>query len=300
MTSDKTTALRAPLLANAAFSGLCGVLSITASAAEVALIADVPHWVGRALGVGLIGFALAVAASARRLRLGWALAISAADILWVVSTLALLLVPGLFTALGVTVVWAVAGVVALFAFLQLRGIRHMLRDTEGPGRYRLCIRAHSSAPADALWDVIADVGGIQRYAPMIAHSEIEDGHEPAVGAIRACTNTQGQRWAERIEAFDPADRSLTLRFLTEREGFPMPIKTMVGGWRVTQDGEGSVVDLWWSLTPTQSPGWLIVALMSIPLERDLRPAIANMAAAAGAPERAMPRGWSLGLRFGYC
>ncbi|MCR9257437.1 MAG: SRPBCC family protein [Alphaproteobacteria bacterium] len=291
--------MRIPLLANATFSGLCGIIAITASGEDVALVADMPQWVGIALGFGLIGFGIAVAVCAIRLRLGWTLVISAADILWVVSTPLLLLIPALFTDLGHSVVWTVAGVVALFAFFQLRGLRLMLHDAAGPGRYRLCIRIHSQAPADGLWQVIADIGGIHRYSPVLTDSRIEDDRDPGVGAVRVCTNLQGQRWAEKIEAFDPANRSLTLRFLTEREDFPIPVETLTGGWQVTPDGEGSIVDIWWSLTPHQSPGWLIVTLMSIPLERDVRELIANMAVAAP-DRRAAPRGWSLGLRFGYC
>jgi hypothetical protein len=55
---------------------------------------------------------------------------------------------------------------------------------------------------------------------------------------------------------------------------------MYGGWRIDPDDEGCMVELWWTLTPTVSPGWLIVALMGLKVDRDMADLISRMVEAA--------------------
>ena len=78
------------------------------------------------LGLQLLGFAtlLVWLASRPTIRPALALAVVAADVLWVVGTVPLL-VAGILTPLGSWTAFAIANVVALFAALQYLGVRRM-------------------------------------------------------------------------------------------------------------------------------------------------------------------------------
>jgi len=116
--------LRWSLRANAAFSSACAALAL-AAAGRLARTLGVPEpGMLVALGVQLLVWAgLLLALAARpRIRPALALAVVAADALWVVGMIPLVLAGGL-TAAGVWTALALADVVAAFAVLQLLGIR---------------------------------------------------------------------------------------------------------------------------------------------------------------------------------
>lgn len=122
--------LRFSLRGNATFSILCAVVAL-AYAAPLAQTLGVPSpALLTALGVQLLAFAglLLVLASrpAIPLRLAWA--VVAADVLWVVGTIPLVLGETL-TRTGVWTAIGIADVVAIFAFLQALGIRRASRAT---------------------------------------------------------------------------------------------------------------------------------------------------------------------------
>lgn len=69
---------------------------------------------------------------------------------------------------------------------------------------------------------------------------------------------------------------------------------MTGGWSVSPaPGGTSTVDIWWSVRPRwRRLGWVLLALMTIPLDRDIRRIVAAMEAGgsgrAGAPAWRLP------------
>jgi hypothetical protein len=118
--------LRAALTANATFSAASG-LALTAApgALGTALGLDAPL-VLRAVGIGLLGFAVFIAMLLRGDRIPEAEAklVTVGDAGWVLGTAGLLAAkPDLFSAQGTAIVIAVAAVVALFGTLQLAGIK---------------------------------------------------------------------------------------------------------------------------------------------------------------------------------
>ncbi len=124
MTRPEDRLLRYSLRANAAFSSVCGVASL-ASAAPLAASLGIPEpALLTGLGVQLLLFAglLMLLASRPVIRPSLALAVVAADVLWVVGTVPLVLSGALSTA-GNWTALAIADVVALFAVLQYVGIR---------------------------------------------------------------------------------------------------------------------------------------------------------------------------------
>lgn len=118
--------LRAALLSNAAFSAVCGVSIVLVDDRLARELGGLPPWVLWVLGIGLIAFAGLVLRVSRSRPIDgtWAAGISAADGLWVVGSLILLVLdPTGARPLGLGLVAAVALVVLTFGVLQVIGLR---------------------------------------------------------------------------------------------------------------------------------------------------------------------------------
>ncbi|MEE4378137.1 MAG: SRPBCC family protein [Candidatus Competibacteraceae bacterium] len=281
MTLPQSHLLRVTLSVNAAFSLLTGVTLLLGGAQIVPWLGNIPQWLVTSLGGMLLMFAVLIVFIVCQIRPARALGIVTLDIGWLVCTVPLIFVPGLLTDPGKVAVLIVALLVGGLAVAQLVGIRLMLCDpVRGRGEYRHCIRVHVAAPAQAMWETIADLGGISRFSPALVTSTLRDGARPGVGTIRVCTNTSSHTWSEVCEIFDLKERRLEVRFLTNEPGFPYPAKVMFGGWNVQEDGEGSTVEVWWSITPTLPLGWLIVTLMGLRIDGDFAAMISRMAEVA--------------------
>lgn len=275
--------LRIALLANALFASATGAAIIIAPASAAGLLGIAYHPILTAIGVGLVVFALDLTHQATRRRiLTWRAAYATAlDLAWVAGTVVVLAThhPS-FTTTGVAIIAAVGALVLGFAVWQGRGINDAHR-VPGSRRRQHCVRVHVDQPAEAMWQVIADLGAIQRYMPSLAHSAIEDGAEPGRGAVRTCVDRSGRSWSEECIAFEPG--ALALRFKAEAAGFPFPASEMYGGWTVEpcQSG-GSHVTVWWTLRPR--PVGLAVLLMPIfglRADREITNVVRRMAAEAG-------------------
>jgi len=281
MPSESSRALRLALYFNLVFSALCGLVVLLAGPADVGeMLGPFPGWFMTGLGIGLLGFAALIGLVAWRLRIGLALIISGLDILWVVSTLPLVALPDFLTRQGQVVVVSVAAVVTLASVLRLAGARKMLRDPDGtPNSYKHCVRLESGVSPDTLWPVIRDLGSISRYSSALKSSRLEGGEPAAPGAVRVCTNPKEQTWSEEVVSLDDDARSLVLRFRTEAEDFPFPFAAMRGGWSVGKSQGGSQVEIWWTVRPKYRHfGWLLLAIATVQLDRDMPRLVAAMEA----------------------
>lgn len=78
---------------------------------------------------------------------------------------------------------------------------------------------------------------------------------------------------------------LDLKFRVDDPGFPLPMKPMVGGWRLDDRGaDGTRVTVWWSFTTR--PVWaapLMVPLMDARMQGSMAKVIRSMGLAASAP-----------------
>ncbi len=300
MLPRSSAVLRLALAINLAFSLICGVASALYAPAVAHAIGAFPAWTMTALGIGLVLFATGIGWTLARLRIGRALLISALDLVWVLVTVPMTVVPGLLTPLGAVIVLTIAGIVGVLGVLQLAGIRLMLSvPTRHAGEHRHCVRVRSAVDPDKLWAVIRDLGSISRYSAGLSASRLEGGGDIVPGAVRVCTNHRQQSWAEEVVAIDNAARFVVFRFRSEAEDFPFPLAALTGGWTVTPGERGSSrVEVWWTVRPRQRwLGWLVVALMTIPLDRDLPRIIAAMEAETTGLKRPRKAG---GLAFGYC
>ncbi len=115
-------ALTVSLSANAAFSGVTGIVS-AALAGRLAESLGPPAWAIRALGVGLVIFAAIVARESRAPSRARTWQIIAADIAWVAIAVGIMATtPSWLTGVGNSVLGAVTVAVAVLATAQWRGL----------------------------------------------------------------------------------------------------------------------------------------------------------------------------------
>lgn len=279
MKSSQTRPLRIALAANAAFSlTSAGLMLFLPSLVGDCLGVHTPL-VLQAIAVGLLVFAMDLLHQATRSRMAtWrALYASAGDFAWVAATVILLAVfPQRLSVEGNALVIGVAVVVGAFGSWQLwaAGRAH---QPEADTQYRHCIIVGVNAPADAMWQVIEQIGDIQRYMPSLRSSELLGGKAPGVGAVRQCEDRSGKRWVEECVGFQ-AGESFTVRFLSEAPDFPFPASRMTGGWKVTPAGSGAEVMVWWEIDP--KPTFLapiLLPILAFQADRDFPKVIQSMA-----------------------
>jgi len=277
--------LRRALLANALFSATTGTLALLAPDRVATWLGlDAPAVI-QSTGAQLLGFAAFVAFVARRRRPqpGSVMLISAADLLWVLGTAALLAGwSELLSVTGITLLVGIAALVDTFAILQLAGLARQYRhpDPDATHTHRLCLKTTVDAPAPAMWSVVSDLPGIARHSASLRESHLIAGDAPGPDAARQCIDVRDRRWTERVIDWQPG-RAFTLRFETDAPDFPFPFRAMVGGWTVEATDHGTEVSVWWDVTPrTKHLGGLVVAAMAAMSAPSMRRLITTMAAAA--------------------
>lgn len=270
-TQPSDALLRFGLRANAVFSTACAV-GLLLNAPTLSLHLAIDAWGLRSLALALLGFAvfLVVQAGRQTLRLFEAAMTSLGDFVWVVGSLVFVGLWSGLTGFGTALVAGVAAGVGLLGMVQILGLRKLTREpdeTRGT-RQRLELRHVVQAPPAAMWEVISDLGGIERYSDDLTETFLRAGAAPGVGAVRECANVRGQRWAERCVAFQPPT-SLELEYHADEPGFPFPMRRLQGGWGLEPLGlEATAIRVWWSFTANlPGTGTLIAAVMSESLRR---------------------------------
>ena len=123
----ESSLLTRALLANAAFSGICGALIVVFDERIVSALTQVDHQLWP-LGMMLIAFSASLTwfATRRSVSSAWVTSVIAADLAWVVGTVVLLV--GWSELLSTAGIWAlsiVGALVLLFAELQWFGLRRL-------------------------------------------------------------------------------------------------------------------------------------------------------------------------------
>lgn len=127
LTPHRSSLLRNALLANAAFSAVSGLSFIVFARPVGQFLGWSAPWILPFIGLGLLGFALWVFQSAKAPQVDTANAkrIIAADLVWVVLSLVMIVAPSLLTLGGKWAVGILADAVATFALLQYLGLRRV-------------------------------------------------------------------------------------------------------------------------------------------------------------------------------
>lgn len=265
----RDTALARALLANALFSALSGTLLLGAPALVATLLGVAAALPVQFVGAGLVAFGLAVAVlSARRpVHPGWALAVTVADLGWVVGSVAGVVVfSDVLTGVGRAAVLAVALVVGLFALFQLRGLVLFARNVGGRSRARsrfLLARPVAGDP-EVVWARLRALDRIGEHYDALTEVEVRE----VDGVLRrTCATGDGGRWSEEVVEMDDRERALVLRFDTTTGRFPLPVTTMLGGWQVWPHGAGSFLVLWYEYTLRGGLVGEVLAALADPLFR---------------------------------
>lgn len=95
------------------------------------------------------------------------------------------------------------------------------------------------ASADAVWDLLRDFGGVQRFSPAIEKCTVEG---EGIGAVRTLTMPGGLSIQERLEAFDDTGRRLQYAITSG----PLPMENYLATIEVREDGDACAID--WSST----------------------------------------------------
>ena len=272
--------LRTALLSNALFSAGCGMVLILNPAWVGLLLGFEADLIFMLVGAGLVLFAIDLVHQATRPRMQtWrALYASAADFLWVLGSIAgVLIFHEALSATGMLTVMVIASIVLVFGISQLWGIDRVHRNPE-TGLYRHCILVNTAAPADSIWKVIRDLGAISHYTPTLRESMLLGSKAPGVGAIRRCVDQDGRAWSEECIEFSDIERSYLVRFRADVPSFPFPASYMLGGWTVMPNHEDATVMIWWELEPKPkllAP--LMLPVLAFQVDRDFPALIGRMA-----------------------
>jgi hypothetical protein len=87
------------------------------------------------------------------------------------------------------------------------------------------------APASRVWELLGDFGGVTKWGgPMLQSCKVEG---EGVGAIRRLGLPGGAEIAERCEAYDAEERSLTYSIIGQS---PIPIRDYLSTVRVVELG----------------------------------------------------------------
>ncbi len=119
-------------------------------------------------------------------------------------------------------------------------------------------RVRIDASAEKAWEVLADFGGVSKWAPTITESRSLTEANGGVGARRTCTHVKMGQLEEVIVEWEEGRRYS----YDVTRGLPMPMKSLNNDWSVESDGDGAVVTLRQNFETKFGPlGWLIESLV---------------------------------------
>jgi uncharacterized protein YndB with AHSA1/START domain len=192
---------------NVVFSTASGLL-LAIGAFALSGWLGVDAWLLAGLGVALVAFAgvlVWLLAEPRRVVRGaqWVIG---ADVAWVGAAVVLLVAaPAAMSGAGRVALTMVSIVVAILALAQLVGLRrYRLGPVTATSPIELRVERLIDAPANQVWQAIADAGGYARFAPGIASTTIVAGD--GEGMVRVCSDGRGGTWSETCTLWEEGRR----------------------------------------------------------------------------------------------
>ena len=243
--------LRQALKANAVLSLTTGLILLLAAgplAAWMSPLTETAFGLSvttllRLTGAELVAFAALPFWVCRRPRLSIPLTrlVIVLDLLWVAGSAALLLgLPGVLTTAGLWVVGLAALLVLDFVLLQSFGLWQLYQ-----GRAAITLRREGrdlhihaaglvDAPAEVVWQVMADQEGYAEVADNIGKVEVLEGS--GLGMVRRCSDTAGRSWRERCTFWEEG-RAFAFVVDTEAPDYPYPLDYLQGRWSMAPVGD---------------------------------------------------------------
>ncbi len=235
--------LRNTLRCNAVTSSLGGVAALAGGNVIADLLGVDEVAAVRAIGAGLIVFAAAVAwLAGARVRQLFRLSplITAADVVWVLATLATI-AAGWYRAAGVVVLAIVGSTVGLLAARQWFSLRrsrslavgYVDAIDENPPDEVVHVERVLAADVATVWGIITDHELYGHLAPNL--SRVEAIAENGPGLQRSCANRKGATWHETCTLWDGQHR---FEIAVDTSNYPYPLAIMRGAWSVVPTGDG--------------------------------------------------------------
>ncbi|MFQ5589438.1 MAG: SRPBCC family protein [Nitrospiria bacterium] len=103
------------------------------------------------------------------------------------------------------------------------------------------VRKKIKVSADAVWDTISAIGGVDKWLSMIQTCRFEGS---GAGATRVCTTADGLTLNERIEKVDHTNRV----FEYSIPEAPLPVQDLFGTMKVHETADSSISEIEWSAT----------------------------------------------------
>jgi ligand-binding SRPBCC domain-containing protein len=97
-------------------------------------------------------------------------------------------------------------------------------------------RIVSPVPKQALWEVLADFGGVQKWAPGMRRSRLLGDSETGVGTLRVMRHRWGFRIEELVTAWDEGEG-----YSFELLQAPFPMRNVCETWKLESEGRQTVV-----------------------------------------------------------
>ena len=164
MRNEYQSLLRRALTGNGLFSILSGLIGAL-FASELADFMGVNSVVLVAIGLGVVGFGILTLMSAQRrqINLFQANLTIIGDVSWVLGAAVIIMIPGLMTTQGNMLLGVVSIVVAMFALLQIIGVR----SAKGIEPKRLVTDVEIDATPADVWEVLVDLDAYETWNPFI-------------------------------------------------------------------------------------------------------------------------------------
>lgn len=196
--------LRRALLANSIFSIVSGA-SIGLFAHDLASVLEVPSVAMTVLGAGVFVFGVLIAfrVASDRITADFGAIVVALDVMWVVGSIALLLVPGLVSNGWVVAVVAIP--VAGLATWQLYGLAHLTREV--PRRIETVVDIEASP--EEVWSHLTDFHSYAEWNPFI----LSAGGRAEIGETLALKMRSGRRTMDFSPVVTSVEPARTLEWL---------------------------------------------------------------------------------------
>ena len=122
-------------------------------------------------------------------------------------------------------------------------------------------------PADAVWAILDDFGGVYRFHPLVEKSPITNGISSGLGAQRVCHFDDGNTIREKIVAYEPG-RELEVEIVDPGK---FPLRRAVGRFSVEPlDNTRSRVSMEMAFQPKFEPlGWVMGKTLMVPQFRKI-------------------------------
>ncbi|BDD05269.1 type II toxin-antitoxin system RatA family toxin [Aureibacter tunicatorum] len=222
--------LQKPLLINALFSGLSGIL-LTIFNKTFAKIFDTSNTtVFLIIGIALLYFTATIIYEIKRQKPVGILFIIIQDFFWVIgSTVILIFQPFEISKSGNSIIVVVALVVLLMGMGQANALAQS--DNKPKEKIKqLSFERTFKGTKENVWNVISDVANYHKVAPNIDDVKILSGH--GEGMVRSCSHANDS-WTETCTLWKE-NEEYSFEVNTSTPDYPYPFKYLKGNWKIQE------------------------------------------------------------------